>query len=184
MKQEIFNKLFGLYNKATFKQRHLGNLWYNQANLDAQNIQCKLSNDGILVELPKVIGVISALSPNNKWERNLLDAELLIRKPLLMTKVCTYTANRVKALQILGSDNDKILSILGGRKTKSFYNNILNPFSDDSVTVDLWMYRGAELKQSPKNYELISDITKGIASLQSNVLPHQVQATIWSVLRN
>lgn len=176
--ETVLIKFIELFNESTTEQRHLGLNWYLRANGAAKRIS-KLTG----VSIPKVCGVISALSPNNKWERNLFDAELFINNPSLETKVCTYTANRVKALKILGTPNDSdIINILGGTKTKSFYSNILNKNSE-TVTVDLWMYRAAELSMSDKNYKLISGVITELAAMV-NLKPYQVQAVLWGVIRD
>ena len=55
-----------------------------------------------------VVGVLSALSPNNKWERNVIDdtENMCVAYksdiPLDDVKVCTYNANKQKAIKILG----------------------------------------------------------------------------------
>ena len=167
-----------LYHSTTLEQKYLGLSWYSTARSHAQYLANKHG-----ISLAKAAGVISALSPNNKWERNLLDADLFIQFPSLATKVCTYTANRIKALKILAVDNDSlIIEILGGTKTKSFYHNILNEESD-MVTVDLWMYRAAELSMSNKNYKIISNAIIELAMYQG-LKPYQVQAILWGGIRD
>jgi hypothetical protein len=49
----------------------------------------------------QAIGVIAALSPNNKWERNCIDAEAMIKTWSIggdynMIKVCTFNPNKRK----------------------------------------------------------------------------------------
>lgn len=176
---QAFIKLNDLYSKATIEQRHHGNNWYYKAYLYAK----KLANK---YELPiyKVVGIISALSPNNKWERNLLDAELFLENPLLETKVCTYTDNRIKAQKIYGSNSAReVYNILGGRKTKSFYENILRHDNSKKVTVDLWIFRAGELPNTAKNYQLLEEVIQDLAKIYSKK-PHQVQAVIWGVIRD
>lgn len=181
---EITDKLLAIYSSATSDQIKEGYKWYFKANITARTIKSNLALKGIDVSLSKIVGVISALSPNNKWHRNLQDAEMLLSNPLHDTKVCTYTLNKHKAFDIMGSNSEnEIYSILGGLKTKSFYKNILNPSQSLEVTIDLWMYRAAGLKQQDSNYKFIAKSVNEIAK-KGNVLPHQVQATIWIVLRS
>jgi hypothetical protein len=181
---EITNKLLDIYSKASTKQIKEGHTWYFKANLSAKTIKSKLALSGINISLSKIVGVISALSPSNKWHRNLLDAEMLLNNPLHETKVCTYNLNKLKAFDIMGSNiENEIYLTLGGLKTKSFYKNILNPITSKEVTIDLWMYRSAGLKQLDSNYKFIANSVRIIAE-KNNVLPHQVQAVIWIVLRS
>lgn len=180
-------KLETLFHQATTTQKINGMNWYYKAYVYAKNIADKHHMS------PKnVIGIISALSPNNKWERNLIDAESFIERPLLDTKVCTFGNNRVKAQNIYGSlGTNQIRSHLGGRKTKSFFDNILSAgqvekpyhcFRNEPVAVDLWMYRAAELQDATKNYAVIELAVQNIA-MRNKIRPSQVQAIIWTVLR-
>lgn len=174
LENTITLRLLNIFSNASASQRSIGLNWY----LDAHKIAKKHG-----ISHNKACGVISALSPNNKWNRNILDADKFIKEPSLETKACTYTVNRVKALKILSIENDSdISSILGGTKTKSFYDNILNKNSE-MVTVDLWMYRAAELPMSNKNYKLISDSIRSISSVVK-LKPYQVQAILWVVIRD
>lgn len=177
--KRVINRLNKLYDQATPEQREHGEKWYAEANRRAQLLSDKYS-----VPLFKVVGVISALSPNNKWERNMIDAELFLENPSLTTKVCTFFGQRHKALDILNHAEtyEQVVEILGGEKTCSFYRNIMAPSWSMSVTVDLWMYRAAKLKHSAKNYKLISEATK-VAAQQKGIQPHQYQAIVWSVIR-
>ena len=65
--KKISNNLDHFFNLATNKQIRDGQSWYKNANLEANKIAKKHNLDVL-----KVSGVISALSPRNKWKRNLL----------------------------------------------------------------------------------------------------------------
>lgn len=183
----IESKLETLFHQATTGQRINGMNWYYKAYVHAKDIAARNH-----MSTKNVIGIISALSPNNKWERNLIDAESFIQRPLLDTKVCTFGNNRIKAQNIYGSlGTTQIRSHLGGRKTKSFFDNILSAgrvekpyheFTNEPVTVDLWMYRAAELQDATKNYGVIELAVQNIAR-RNKMRPSQVQAIIWTVLR-
>lgn len=174
----IESKLNNIYNKATNGQINQGKQWYKTAF----NESVRLSRE-FNIPVFKVAGIIAALSPNNKWERNLIDARLFLERPSLDTKVCTFLNQRRKALMILNAtSSSQVRLILSGRKTVSFFDNITKWNVPHKVTVDLWMYRMSELKQSYKNYELIS---KAVISLSAKhgLLPHEFQAIVWSVVR-
>lgn len=176
--KRLINRINKLYYQAT-KEQHNNNVnWYAVANYHAQKLSDKFNVDMFIV-----VGVLAALSPNNKWQRNLIDAELFLEKPSLTTKVCTFFGQRHKALAIMqAKDVQEVRQILGGQKTQNFYENILFPHYSYAVTVDTWMYRAAKLPPSKKNFELIANAVTE-AARQQQLMPHQYQAVVWSVIR-
>lgn len=156
-----------------------GLTWYERAHNE-----CILLSQVFEVELSKVVGVVSALSPRNKWQRNLHDAWNFLDKPNLDTKVCTFPRQRQKALDILASDgtDETITKILGGDKTKNFYCNIRYYRESQAVTVDVWAYRSVGLEHSKKNFRITELAYKEVAH-DLNLQPHQVQAVVWGVVR-
>jgi hypothetical protein len=174
----IDSKLETIFLRATHDQIKTGVEWYKDAYIAAQKLAKEFD-----IPIFKVAGVIAALSPNNKWERNLYDTRLFLQSPSLETKVCTFMGQRRKALMILNCKSSSgVRLILSGRKTVSFFDNITKHDVPHKVTVDLWMYRMAELKQSHKNYEIISQAVIELSE-KHKVLPHQFQAIVWSVVR-
>jgi len=110
--------------------------WYVNANSDCKEIAEKL-------ELPLhiVIGVVSALSPNNKWERNVINAEDLCTafingQDMDSIKVSTYHKMKEKAWSILETmpTYDETIEILNGKKIVSFFRNISGDETD--ITID------------------------------------------------
>ena len=88
-----------------------------------------------------VIGVVSALSPNNKWERNIINAEDLCTafingQDMDSIKVSTYHKMKEKAWSILQSmpSYDETIDILNGKKIVSFFRNISGDETD--ITID------------------------------------------------
>ena len=157
----------------------MGLSWYNRAYNE-----CLLLSQVFELPLSKVVGAVSALSPNNKWNRNLFDTWNFLDKPSLKTKVCTFIGQRKKALAILESDgsDDSILAILKGNKTCNFYQNILYHKTSDVVTVDTWAYRSVDVKPSVKNFKIVEQAYKEVAN-DLNLRPHQLQAVVWGVVR-
>ena len=144
---------------------------------------CKVMSDTYNLPYWKVAGVISALSPNNKFKRNLLDAENLIKYGESV-KVCTYNDNKTKALKIIEARNvSEVYKVFTGRKTLSFFDNIVNPRSE-RVTVDLWMIRVFDLKGSltPKRYGIIEKAIQDYAA-KIKVRPMELQAMLWVAQR-
>jgi hypothetical protein len=135
------------FSLATSQEVQLGCDWYPSALKIATRIADKYD-----LRVETVAGVISALSPSNKWERNIFDAEALIkvwragatRDEVLHPKhpiirVCTYLTMKTKAWDILMREEYQlpvpIVDILKGVKVVEFFNCITNPLLDD-VCID------------------------------------------------
>ena len=67
--RKILNSLERWLESATPEQRYNGLRWYNEAQ-----DWSKYLSDTFGIDRYKTAGAISALSPNNKWERNKVDA--------------------------------------------------------------------------------------------------------------
>ena len=159
--------------------------WYNNAR--RFSIEHAKIND---ISPYKVAGIIAALSPKNKWERNLLDTinVLKYKDDLSKYNVCTFNTNRDKALQILKlKDNnnliDNIIKILNGIKTVSFFKNIMGIDDHNTVTVDMWMYRLSNLPRTLPNYQLIQQVILQVAK-RLNILGKHVQELLWQYIRD
>jgi hypothetical protein len=146
--------------------------------------------------------VIAALSPNNAWDRNLIDAHNIIRSYVehgrddaAKVKVCTFASNKEKALRIL--DGDDPLDVLGGLKVRSFYRLIFVPDCHD-VCVDghaysIWKGERIATSSTPKitaklsaqiqqDYRDCASIVSGIKG--QTITASQLQAITWTVHRN
>lgn len=157
--------------------------WYPYANFYALNLSYKFD-----LPVEKIAGVISALSPNNKWERNVLDAESVCLEYLggPEAKVCTYGLNKQKALSIL--NGTRIEDVLKGNKTYAFYRNILDPSDKKYVTIDFHAVNIYDLSLTKreikdKEYKRIAEEYIKTANML-NLLPNQLQATTWVTWRN
>lgn len=127
--------MLGLASTADIEQ---GKHWYRRAYDLA--VQFMHAYNGLT--LGQAIGVIAALSPNNKWHRNVADAETMIKlwhqgHDPRIAKVCTFNPNKGKAARILeleSPDGETIESILSGQKVVAFYRCISG--YKDTVCVD------------------------------------------------
>ncbi len=128
--------IIAIYKLAKPSEIKHGLTWYVNANSDCKEIAEKL-------ELPLhiVIGVVSALSPNNKWERNIINAEDLCTafingQDMDSIKVSTYHKMKQKAWSILQSmpSYEETIDILNGKKIVSFFRNISGDETD--ITID------------------------------------------------
>lgn len=167
------------FNNANEEEKSNGLTWYHRAYNE-----CLLLSQVFELPLNKVVGVLSALSPRNKWKQNLYDTWSFLEAPSLDTKVCTFKGQREKALRILGGtgETQEILKILGGQKTQNFFSNIRFYGESQAVTVDVWAYRSVNLEPSKKNFKLTELAYKQVAQ-DLDLMPHQVQAVVWGVVR-
>ncbi len=193
------------YLSKAYEKRH-GEIWYKNAYESCATISEKVD-----INIAFVVGVLSALSPNNKWERNIIDAENMCiayksNIPLDEVKVCTYNANKQKAIRILDLigkgkifvDIDDIREILNGNKVKAFFDCIYIPELQNTVCIDghaKAIYIGEKFALSSnssnvtnKQYRVISqayiDATKDINESEgTSYLPYQIQAITWVAWR-
>ena len=128
------NILF-VYRLSTPQEKRDGIVWYAKALAD-----CLWISEETEVPLHIVVGVCAALSPNNKWDRNIDNTLSLIRAFLNgddveTVKVSTYHTMKRKAWSILEAmpDQDEVIKILNGQKIVSFFSNIMG---EDTCTVD------------------------------------------------
>ena len=166
-----------------------GKAWYQTAQQAAMEMA-----DRYDINCTAAAGVIAALSPRNKWHRNLIDAENLINvfctagaDACADVKVCTFGKNKAKAIAILNENIiclDSIESILSGPKLKEFFRCIIG---QDDVTVDGHAYSiwfgdritlanvpsiGVKLRRQIKtDYLAVADA--------NNLTGYEVQAITW-----
>lgn len=172
-------KIINHFMSANDIDRDLGLGWYERAHNE-----CMIISQVMGVPLSKVIGVLTALSPNNKWSRNLHDTWNFIEEPSLDTKVCTFMGQRRKALNILkcNGEDGSIRGILKGPKTKNFYHNIKYYKTSTDVTVDRWAFRSVDVVVATKNISIVEQAYKE-AAIELDLRPNQVQAVVWGVVR-
>lgn len=177
------------YKRATKDEIKQGLVWYK----DAMDFAKQLSTDyGVRGEVSA--GVISALSPNNKWERNKYDAVQVLMAvrdnvPMQDVKVCTYNANKAKAFAIAKGDR-KILT--SSPKTYAFARNV-GENDSNFVTIDKWHLRACQTSSkksrtcresvTPKQYRIIQEETVKVAK-EMGVKAYQFQAIVWVTIRN
>jgi len=188
MTQHVRN-ILKLYRQASQDDTLNGIEWYARAERMAVWIADKHK-----LPVNTVIGVMAALSPNNRWERNCKDADTMCGAwqngdSLDAFKVSCYNTMKQKAWSILQDDlldDDDILSRLNGQKIRSFYSNIRGL---DEVTIDghaLNIARGTresltsdKTNMGKKQYkELQGSYIR--AARRVGVKPHVLQAITWT----
>jgi len=137
-KTKIKNNIMKTYLLRIEKEN---NHWYQEANDWAVEVsRFLLTFNGQSVSVQQVLGVVSALSPMQEWNKN---KDIAIQ--LIMTGDCGYMERgKQKARDILSipkmlgihSLDSEIKSILNGEKTKTFYENMVYPTRSSGVTVD------------------------------------------------
>ena len=190
------------FTLATSHEVQLGCDWYRSALNIAGSIA-----DRYDMRIETVAGVIAALSPNNRWERNIIDAESIIKcwaaggtdEDILAVKVCTYTKMQEKALAILTRFERKpieewqeIPEILNGPKIIEFFNCITNPMLND-VCIDghaysVWFGQRLTMKEVPNigkklRQQIKTDYVDATTfineELNESFTPADIQAITW-----
>jgi hypothetical protein len=160
-----------------------GKDWYKTANNICTDIAKEFNTTTEIVA-----GVISALSPRNKWEQNIKDARSVFQainnnlEPSDI-KVCTFNKNKNKAFLIAKGEveiTDK------SRKTFSFVNNIAH-LNNSFITVDVWHLRacfGITINKSINKtvYEQIEKLTLRKAK-KHKLNGFEYQAIVWNSVR-
>ena len=133
--ERMVHNITSVYNDADELQHAEGLLWYDQAKRAAYRMAVKHD-----VPVYIAVAVIAALSPNNKWSRNLTNADALIGAfvngdGIDSVKVSTYHKMKAKAWDILAArpDYENAKRMLKGQKITSFFMDIMGEFN---VTID------------------------------------------------
>ena len=190
--------------------KHNLSLWFTQAKTesasaieeglkwyaDAQDFSRRLAEFYGITPY-KVAAVISALSPNNKWDRNKFDAENVLKvwangKGPDSVKVCTYTSNKIKAFKILTGENGAAEITAKSPKTHSFAMNV-GLLSADHITIDKWMIRAALCRPmegvqdsvescTAAQYRRLEAITAQVAK-DLGLKGYELQAIVWVMIK-
>ena len=177
-----------LLDLASAGEQSEGLTWYQRANLAAVRLA-----DQYEIAIDTAAGVIAALSPRNKWDRNLVDAENLIAafvaggdEAAADIKVCTFGANKKKALEILiwAAEGELVKQILSGPKLVEFFSCIIG---EDDVCIDghaysIWFGDRVTLAKVPSiGKKLREEIKKDYLAVakKNNLKGYEVQAITW-----
>lgn len=184
--------IVAMYNNADADQIAIGMAWYSDAQEQAHGIAIKHDMPVYIV-----VAVIAALSPNNKWSRNVLNADELIGAFIRgdgidTVKVSTYHKMKQKAWSILADkpDYDTAKTMLNGQKITSFFMDIMGEFNvtidgharniaynervgltDDRTNIGIREYRALQAAYED-------------AAKQIGIMPYQLQAITWTVWRD
>jgi len=142
-------KILATFHKANPNIIIDGIDWYERAKKT-----CKIIAKDTGLNIRIVVGVVAALSPNNKWTKNIIDAQNLCLTfvnsgNIDEVKVSTYGAMKRKALEVLELSNEyplnatnrrkgnaldlRVEQVLNGQKITAFYQCIMG---EDSCCID------------------------------------------------
>ena len=182
--QDITLRLTEWEESVDFDSFRKGILWYKEA----QDF-CRQLNQKYDIDLYVCAAVLSCLSPNNKWERNKIDAKRVILAFINGVspediKVCTYNRNKLKAFRVLNGE----LIAESSPKTHAFAMNV-GRLSSEHITIDKWHIRaclcGVEEGKvdcsesiTIKQYRRVEQITSKVAQ-KLGLKGYEFQAMIW-----
>jgi hypothetical protein len=190
----MIENIASIYKQSDESERYSGSVWYDSASKQALEIS---KDTGI--DYGKIVYCIAALSPRNRWERNIQDVFNLSRVLSAEVSCGTFNANKQKALQcLLGTDfefkRDIETLAIKGYKVKSFARLIYNPLDFYSVCIDthaIGIAHGHRYSVDDKHllcgifgnksrYDSIAQAYRELA-YTLELLPHQLQAITWLV---
>ena len=175
-------------DKATPHERDLGECWYETASL-----QCwMLTSEGRQSLLDAVAGVVAALSPGMRWERNIDAARRLL---LTGDSGVGYMANRRKARRIAAGEAP--MDVQRGPKVRAFYTLLRDPTDAHALCLDsiaVLAALGRDPRRSitadagkaagqPRTMRTVDAAYRRVAAA-NDLLPHQLQAIVWVAFRN
>jgi hypothetical protein len=186
---------------ATAQDLADGREWYRRAERFATDLSVAHG-----VPFIAAVGVLAALSPNNRWKRNCADAGAMVAAHARgadpeQVRVCTFGPNRDKAARILrlqAPTQEAIARILlgkGGRKVEAFFLSITG--RQEAVCVDghayaIWRGQRIPTTKTPsigprlyatiqRAYGLVSQ--RSVSICGEYLTPAQVQAVTWVTYR-
>lgn len=181
------DNISALLEQATTEDITTGLQWYSMARGLVDRLSVKSGRSTHVVT-----GIMAALSPETGWSQNVKDTIALLEDDDAI--VTTYDRNRDKALAIKsGRLNAHEHFLTYWRKTGAFYCNILEPETDDRVTIDRHSARiahGYYLTGSESIYYVNTEAkyrktaeSFKIVARENKLLVHQLQAITWITYR-
>jgi hypothetical protein len=175
----LTRRIVALYESADESTVWEGAVWYSAARDD-----CAILAREFNLTLDQACGIVAALSPNLRWERNIRAA----RNVLQGGTSEAYPANEYKARRI--QNGELPLDVLGGLKVRAFYANIASAGLDNSVTVDGHAFNAAynliqpvkAARITPRQNSAIQRAYRAAARLKGTT-PPAMQAIVWIVWR-
>lgn len=170
------DRLLRIYEAAAGDVHALGRLWYP----NAEGVIAELS-DEFGVGRPRVAAIVAALSPQQRWRKNIEGARAVLADEAW--RAPGYAANIAKAEALCAGA--PILATLGGDKVTNFWANLVG--SRTAVTIDVWAQRaalGARHPHQPKfgRYARLAAAYRAGGEVVGET-PREFQAIIWNAIR-
>ena len=193
MSSKNIRHIKAIHELASAEEVASGMAWYGVAKSVAVVIAEQYG-----ITAAQAVGVLAALSPRNKWTRNIVDAEQLVAayaacgaEQARLTKVCTFGANKEKAIKILESGAETVptvLEILSGPKLREFASCIagLDDCCIDGHAWCIWQGSRVSLADVPSigvklRREIKADYAQAAADL--GLKAYELQAITWCAWR-
>jgi hypothetical protein len=192
-----------MYHAASAAQLQAGISWYQSAHQECKRLVTllpmvsKLSSStnfpNAFYTIERTAGIVSALSPGLRWERNVEAAEALITEQSVVGIGVRYKANIRKAERI--RDGCNVANEFAGRgrpKTRAFWILLCNPANPSTVCVDshaysIWRGERIPLDEIPHVRDGLYKRIAGdyiVVAKDLGLLPSQLQAITWVAYRH
>ncbi len=177
------NEFEKVYLQSTTVEKAMGIHWYSD-----QHNYLKEMSDHFGIPLNVTCGITAVLSPMVSWQENVnMTYHILKFKGKLPSgvKMPGFKTNVKKALRIYKTK--RVFPTLQGPKVSQFYENLLNPFNEDAITIDTFMiacFYGLTNKENCKRYtsekqiEILKNELRELSTKYA-LIPLQLQAIIW-----
>lgn len=191
MAKHYVKNILRVFDQVTPDELQHGKTWYTNALQECQSMA-----DCHQLPLHIVVGVVAALSPTNKWGRNLVDAHYMCKTfvdggYLEECTPCTYKTMRDKAWSILQSmphDANDTAFILRGPKITDFFLCIMGA---DVCVIDghAWCIANndrrtmQEVPSIGKKLRLELQAAYSKAGKKHGLTAYQMQASTWVAWR-
>lgn len=182
-RETMTSKILATYNTATEDQMLDGKSWYPTAN----HLAARLDPENPW----RAAGVISALSPQMDWDRNMFLTERTYAEGLAYGCLGASCRKANEIYNGTGREAD-VLPVLGGRKTTAFAISIMEPDHPTNVVVDRHAVSIALGRTSDDadvatlnrkgGYDWYADAYRAAAEI-AGVTPNVMQAVTWTVWR-
>lgn len=185
---DMVDRIINAYGEATADEELTGLTWYGpDSDAILEQIGDVAAVAGIELTREQCSGILAALSPSTRWGRN-VDLAVEFAEEGDCPHAYGLCIERARLIRE-GSTAD---SVLGGRKVRSFFANILRPNSPGPVTVDRHALaivygrrlsdRETKILERKGTYHVVAGAYRS-AARRLGLHPHVVQAVTWVAWR-
>lgn len=174
-REPMVQNIINVFEQANDEEFEAGVAWYGVAHEIAIDLGLGAKTGA---------GVIAALSPQLGWAPNIAAAVNLVKEDNPRPAGIGPFIEKARRIR----DGEEPEAVLGGRKVRSFYRNILYPGRPGPVTVDRHAVSVAtdivDIRALDKTgfYQMVAAAYRGAGRLL-NLYPHQAQAITWLTYR-